>query len=303
MKNRFFHALGAWWLFVSVGSLYADLPAKQVDGRLGVAIMLNGQGELAASHLPDESFALMSVMKLPLAMTILHQVEQGKLSLEQKFTLDASQMDEKTWSPLLRQYPQGGIFTLAELLRFCVSESDNNACNFLFSLAGGAEDIQDFLSKRPEIEKGITIVCSEEAFRDRGMMRANHATPRAICLLLQELHLAAWAPQALEHPLLGREKARWLWEVMATTPHGRDCLPAGIPFDARLAHKTGSSGRAEGMTIALNDVGIILLPDGRFACVAAFVGDSPDSRERMAKALADTAREASMLLQQSQPES
>lgn len=279
----------------------AALPTEQVAGRLGVAISLNGQKKLAASHAEEESFALMSVMKFPLALTILHQVEQGKLSLEQEFELTPSQLDADTWSPLLKRFPQGGTFTLAELLRFCVAESDNNACNVLFSLAGGPEAIRAFLSRYPDIEKGITIVCSEEAFHDRRMMRANHATPKALCLLLRELHLAAWSSRPPEAPLLERELARWLWEVMATTPHGKDCLKAALPPEAVLAHKTGSSGRAEGVTLALNDVGIILLPDGRFACVATFVGDSPDSREKMAKALADVAREALLLLQGSQP--
>lgn len=284
------------------GSALAALPVEQVDGRLGVAVMLNGQEELSAEHLPDASFALMSVMKFPLALTVLHQVEQGRLRLEQKLTLEASRLDPDTWSPMLRKFPEGGTFTIAELLRFCVAESDNNACNILFSLVGGAPAIQSFLEAHPGAGQGITIVCSEEAFRDRRMMRANHATPRAICRLLRELHLAAFAPQPPSHPLLERETARWLWNLMASSTTGSDCLRAGLPPEALLAHKTGSSGSENGVTLALNDAGIILLPDGRFACVAAFVGESRDSREKMAAALAEVARESvSLLLHAEQP--
>lgn len=286
---------------LAAGDSQAALPTAQVDGRLGVAVMLNGQEELSAAHLPDESFALMSVMKFPLALTVLHRVEQGKLRLEQKLTLEASRLDPDTWSPMLKKFPEGGTFTLAELLRFCVAESDNNACDILFSLVGGASAIQSFLEEHSEAGEGITIVCSEEAFRDRRMMRANHATPRAICRLLRELHLAAFAPQPPAHPLLKRETARWLWNLMASSITGSDCLRAGLPPEARLAHKTGSSGSENGVTLALNDAGIILLPDGRFACVVAFVGDSRDSREKMAAALAEVARESVSLLLHSEP--
>ncbi len=284
---------------LAAGGTQAALPTNQVDGRLGVAVMLNGQEELSAAHLPDETFALMSVMKFPLALTVLHQVEQGKLRLEQKLTLDASRLDADTWSPMLRKFPEGGTFTLAELLRFCIVESDNNACNVLFSLVGGAPAIQAYLKEHPGEGQGITIVCSEDAFHNRRMMRANHATPRAICRLLRELHLAAFSPKPPAHPLLERETARWLWNLMADTATGGDCLRAGLPPEAILAHKTGSSSRENGVTLALNDVGIILLPDGRFACVAAFVGESRDSREKMAAALAEVARESVSLLRHS----
>jgi beta-lactamase class A len=48
-------------------------------------------------------------------------------------------------------------------------------------------------------------------------------------------------------------------------------LPAGTP----VAHRTGTSAtNAQGLSPALNDVGVILLPNGQHVALAVFVTDS-----------------------------
>src|SRR5207248_3433034 len=63
------------------------------------------------------------------------------------------------------------------------------------------------------------------------------------------------------------------------------------------AHKTGTGGTQNGITSATNDIGIIILPDGRHLAVAAFVSDSAandDTRDaivaRLVKAAWDRAQ-------------
>jgi beta-lactamase class A len=85
--------------------------------------------------------------------------------------------------------------------------------------------------------------------------------------------------------LLTTELRSYLWTIMVDTPTGAKRLKALLPTGTIVAHKTGSSGtNASGMAAATNDVGIIVLPDGRRIAVAVFVSDSraPEAdRERV----------------------
>ena len=47
-----------------------------------------------------------------------------------------------------------------------------------------------------------------------------------------------------------------------------------------MAHKTGTSFTTqEGITPAINDVGIITMPNGKHIAISIFVADSKESRE------------------------
>jgi hypothetical protein len=51
--------------------------------RHGTAVALNGKLVAQLTRYEHEFFPLMSVVKLPLAVVVLHHVEQGKLRLEE----------------------------------------------------------------------------------------------------------------------------------------------------------------------------------------------------------------------------
>ena len=58
-----------------------------------------------------------------------------------------------------------------------------------------------------------------------------------------------------------------------------------------LGHKTGTSDRdALGRAIGTNDVGFVLLPDGRRYVIAVFVKDSHESDEANEALIADISR-------------
>ncbi len=48
-----------------------------------------------------------------------------------------------------------------------------------------------------------------------------------------------------------------------------------MPRGTRVAHKTGTSGTANGIAAATNDIGLVTLPDGGTLAVAVFGSDSP----------------------------
>jgi len=77
----------------------------------------------------------------------------------------------------------------------------------------------------------------------------------------------------------------------ATT--GTNKLKAGLPAGTVIGHKTGSSDRtAEGIRIADNDAGYVLLPDGRRYCIAVFVTESEENDAANAAIAAAVSRAA-----------
>ncbi len=82
---------------------------------------------------------MQSVFKLPLALTILHRVEQKKFSLDQPIPFLASDLIlPKPYSPLQDKYPQAGVeIPLRDLLQMTVTLSDK--C----TVRSGMEDLLD----------------------------------------------------------------------------------------------------------------------------------------------------------------
>ncbi len=252
------------------------LPALGADYTHGIAVAVAGRPGLVEAAHADSPFPLMSVVKFPLAIVVLHEVEQGRLDLHQRIGLTRGELDPQTWSPLLKEHPQGGSFTLLELLRYSLVESDNNACNALFRAVGGAGRVHDFFRERMGRNFAMTITCDEAAFRDRGMMPANHASPRAMVQLLQ----ATFG----EARLLNRHHTRLLRELMEQPSAAAPRLGRDLPADCRLAHKSGSSGSVGGVTLAFNDVGVLQCPGRPAAYVASFIRDSLADEETMTRA-------------------
>ena len=256
----------------------------------GYAVCMGGSTQLLAAQHADASFPLMSVIKFPLAILVLHEVEQGHLTLSTRYHLSAKQLPTDTWSPLAQAHPQGGEFTLQELLQAAVSQSDNNACAQLFRLIGGAPALQAYLRREMGEDIAITITHGEDYFRKRSQLTENNATPRAMVQLLYACFI--------EKRLLSPALTQLLWDIMSSPSAGAPRLAAGIPTGAALAHKTGSSGtNAAGYTLAHNDVGVLRLPDGRTDCISSFIHNSSETPATMEAAHAELAKRAACLLE------
>ncbi len=250
------------------------------DGRVGFYVLDLDSGA-SASWGNDGVYPMMSVFKFPLALSVLSRVDAGQLHLDTKYELRGKLLDPKTWSPLREKFPQGGSFTLRELLRYSVMESDNNACDFLFGLIGGPAAAQADLKKWGVEDISIRVV--EGAMQnDWQAIYLNSARPSAMAALLKLF---------AEGKILREATNRELWEMMAGCKTGTDRLVQGMPAGAVLAHKTGSSGvRQDGLVGALNDVGVAVLPDGRRLAICAFVSDSRRPVKECASVIAALSR-------------
>ncbi|HEX5724571.1 MAG TPA: class A beta-lactamase [Longimicrobiaceae bacterium] len=275
----------------------AAIAAEVGEGSLvGIAAIHLESGERVAVS-GDEPFTMMSVYKFPVALAILRKVERGALGLDQPIPVGPLDL-RPGYSPLAeRDLGAGGITVpVRELVRLAVAESDNTAGDLLFRLAGGGDSITAGLRRlgiegvRVDREEGVLaadyygIAWTESRAPTRAEVLAarptipaarrreatarfpldprDTATPEGMAELL-----AAFAAGRT----LGPEATGLLREIMVGTATGPNRLKALLPPGTVVAHKTGTSGSWEGVSAAVNDVGIVALPGGGSVAVAVFV--------------------------------
>jgi beta-lactamase class A len=208
---------------------------------------------------------MQSTFKLPLAVYVLHEVEQGKLRLDQPIRFLPSDRYPGTYSPLQDAHPDANInVPLSDLLQLSVGRSDNTATDIMLRIIGGPPVVQRYLDSLGL--SAIHLRDSERGLHDEFQAQyRNDAEPVAMVALLRML--ADRSPLNAEHTAL---LDRWMTES-TTGPHRIHGL---LPPGTTVAHKTGTSGETHGLAPATNDVGLITLPDGRRLALAIFVTDS-----------------------------
>lgn len=226
----------------------------------------------------QKHYPMQSVYKFHLALAVLHEVDQGKLSLDQKIKIGKNELAPDTWSPIREKFPNGTTLTLAEILKYTVSQSDNTGCDILFTLVGGTKTVNDYFQINRF--KDISIVATEaEMHKDWEVQFSNWTTPCETSNLLKAFY---------ERKLLSAENNDFLWKIMSETSTGQNRIKGQLPEGTIVAHKTGSSGTNEkGITAAVNNIGIVTLPNGKHFSISVFVSNSSENMETNEKIIAD----------------
>lgn len=235
----------------------------------GDTLSVNGNGH----------FPMQSVYKFHLGLAVLAQVDKGKFTLDQDIWIKKADLKPQTWSPLRDKYPEGERFVpLSELLRYTIGFSDNNACDILFGLVGGPKKVERYLRKLGY--KDVSIVSPEEAMhKDRQQQYRNWTTPLAAVRLLGQFYTKS---------PLSAESSTFLWATMLGTTTGPKRLKGLLPSGVAVAHKTGTSDTDEaGVTGAVNDIGIVTLPNGKHVAIAVFVSRSREDFETNERIIAE----------------
>ncbi len=224
---------------------------------------------------------MQSVFKLPLAIAILHRVEQGELSLDRQVRFAPEDRIPHAYSPLQDKYPEAGVdLPLRELLRLTVSLSDNVAADILVGLAGGPKPVAAYIAKLGiagfHLQDGERALHSETALQYR-----NWFEPTGAVQLLRRI---------ADNSPLTSDDTELLLGWMHSTRAGR--LQSDLPEGTSVAHKSGSSDVDAGLAHATNDIGLIGLPDKRQLAIAVFVTDSTADEATREKVIARIARAA-----------
>lgn len=240
---------------------------KESKGTIGVAIKDLSNGKTLVFN-KNHKFPMQSVYKFPLAMAVLAEVDKGKFALDQKILVTKKDLLPNTWSPMREKYPEGNVeLTLAEILSFTVSQSDNNGCDILFRLLSGTANVDKYIKSLGI--KDMSIVATEEEMHAAwDVQYTNWSKPKAMLKLLEIFN---------KGNKLSKSSNEFLWKIMTETSTGPNRIKGFLPSDVSVAHKTGTSGtNAQGITSAINDVGIVNLPNGKKFAIVVFVSNTPD---------------------------
>ena len=236
--------------------------AEDAHGKVSVACSLPGT-PLDCDLNPHAHPPMQSVFKFPLVLTVFHEVEQGKLSLDQPVRfLPSDRILPHAYSPLWDKYPNANVdVPLRELMRLAVSLSDNVAADILLRVIGGPPVVDRYIASLGVT--GFHLRDGEDMLHYHLQMQyRNWFEPDGAVELLRVV--------ADHTPLNAADTAQL--EDWMENPSKR--IGGDLPAGTRLAHKSGTSDVIKGKAAATNDIGLITLPDGKRLAIAVFVTDS-----------------------------
>jgi beta-lactamase class A len=224
-------------------------------------------------------YPMQSVFKFHIALAVLNEVDKGKLSLNTIIFTKKTDLLANMWSPIADKYPNQDIkLPVDSLLGYTVSQSDNNGCDILLKLLGGPATVNNYIHSIGI--KGISIMASEgEMHKEWNVQFTNWTTALSATQLLTLF---------FNRKILSQSSYSFLWKIMTETSTGPKRIKGQLPPGTLVAHKTGTSATNEkGITAAVNDIGIVTLPNGTHFAISVFVSNSTENEEANEKMIAD----------------
>lgn len=252
------------------------------NATVGISIIGN-DGKDTLSINGNNHFPLQSVFKFHIALVVLSEIDKGKFSLNQKIKIEKKDLLPDLYSPIRDKYPNGANLTIAEILAYTVAKSDNVGCELLLKLIGGPLAVEKYFLKNNF--QDISIKINEEVQQAHWDLQfQNWTTPKAANKVLAVFYYN-------KKKLLSTKSYDFIWKVMRETETGQDRLKGQLPVNTIVAHKTGSSGtNKEGLTAAVNDIGVVSLPNGKHFFISVFVTNSKEDATTNEKIIADVSK-------------
>lgn len=261
--------------------------ATETDGIVGAAVLHLASWQMVSFN-GGELFPLASVCKVPIAMNMLALVDEGKLAPDREIEVLPRDLVSGV-SDIAKRWPAQRRYPLNEMIELMVARSDNTAVETLFRIGGEGHAIAARLRKW--MVEGIRVDRSERqcgldrngvehypppaGWSDAIVNALIARTPPAIRYQATRRYLTdprdtgtpdgtvrllamAFRGEVLSKPLTIR-----LIEILKATTTFPTRLKGLLPPGTVVAHKTGSTESANGLTAATNDSGVIYLPGDR----------------------------------------
>ena len=238
----------------------------------GACIMQNGS---IVGINEDKPFAMHSVMKFPQALYVADYLSRKGLNLDDTIVVDKADLMQNTWSPMLKFFEGVKAFSYGELLELSLGQSDNNASELLFKFCGKPKAVEKYMRKLGFRDIHVRMT-EEQMHKNPAKAIENSSTPTEMVRLFEWFH----------HHKDDNQYLTFIWKAMADCSTGLKRIPAAIPADARIVHKTGTGFPSAEGGQDMNDAGIILMPDGNHVLIAVFTTHSPSEA-----VIADIARQ------------
>ncbi|MBO6088143.1 serine hydrolase [bacterium] len=210
----------------------------------------------------NEIFPTASIIKLPVLVELFRSIEKGQLNLNDKMYLTEYYRTEGSGS--LQFKAENSQYTIDNLARIMITESDNSATNMLMARLGSMTDINSALR-----QWGIKNTYVQTWLPD--LDGTNHSTARDMAQILYNIDNPKFLSTA------SREK---IFDYMGHV-HNNRLIAAGLPEGVEFLHKTGDIGKM------LGDAGIVYTPNGKRYIVVIFAKrphNSPAGKEFIVRA-------------------
>ncbi len=245
-------------------------------GDVGVAVVHVETGQ-AVEVQGAKPLPLYSVFKLPLAITVLRQVDAKQLALDRQVSVTpedvapGAQFNTDLWRQPVEK-------SVAELLELSIVRSDNTSSDKLLQVIGGPAVVTEQMRALGFSQLDIKYTSREfAAHRDK----PNTGTATDLAQLLAKLQQGELLQSSSLQTLLGF--------MGRSLTGGERRLRANLPAGTPVADKTGSGGPGT----STNDVGLITLPKGKgHLAIAVLVSGSKLTTPAQEKLIAQLARAA-----------
>lgn len=254
---------------------------SRAQGSVGVAVVHVETGRSASIN-GNAVLPLYSVFKLPLAITVLKDVEANRLRVDQMIHVTPDEIVPGTpentalWTTPVDR-------SVAQLIEFSISRSDNTSTDKLLQLVGGparvTEQMRSFGFNNLDIHSTVMDYVKTR-------QSVNTGSADDLVNLLTQLQQGKILQPAQSQLLTGYMRG-------ATT--GLRRLRGDLPAGTVVADKTGSGERNTQTNVpkATNDVGLITLPNGKGTlAMAVLLTNSKLTDAEQEKLVAELARAA-----------
>ncbi|WP_242043436.1 serine hydrolase [Leptolyngbya sp. FACHB-671] len=205
-----------------------------------------------------------SIIKVPVLVALLQEVDAGNIRLDEMLTLEASDIAEGSGD--MQYQPPGTQYSVLETATKMIIISDNSATNMLINRLGGISSLNQRFQGW-----GLTATAIRNPLPD--LDGENTTSPEDMAKLLAAV---------TQGDLLSLRSRDRLLEIMRRT-ETNTLLPQGLGAGAIIAHKTGDIGSLVG------DVGVIDMPNGR-RYIAAVMVRRPTNDERAQELIREVSR-------------
>ncbi|MGL3213438.1 class A beta-lactamase [Bradyrhizobium sp. BR 1433] len=241
------------------------------SGRLGVAA-LDMETGLRASRRGDERFPMCSTFKAMASAAVLHRVDRGESSLDQRVQIEAK--DILAYAPVTKAHV-GSAMTLSELCAAAITLSDNTAANLLLREIGGPAGFTSF----------FRTIGDNVSRLDRWEVELNEAVPGDQRDTTSPVAMLKDLQRVVLGDVLQTVSRQKLVDWMVANKTGDARLRAGVPRDWRVGDKTGTGERG-----TYNDIGVFWPPGRKPIVVTVYLTGASAPMEKCNEVIANVAR-------------